>query len=183
MGERTLNKLIERVYPDLLLTFDTAPFTEYLSERTIMTPLNTTADMLNAKLLAVLPGEEHEVRSADRVEELDDAHLVPVEFLNKFNPSGFPHHVLRLKAGSPIMLLRNLDSPNGLSNGTRLIVRAVSGRLIDAEILGGQHKGNRVWIPRIPMTADPQLTGKVSSCTDLRMNILCCRIFLFYFFT
>jgi len=68
VGERTLNKLIERVYPGLLLKFGTAPFKDYLSERTIMTPLNTTADMLNAKLLAMLPGEEHEVRSADRVE-------------------------------------------------------------------------------------------------------------------
>ena len=37
----------------------------------------------------------------------------PVEFINKLTPSGFSAHIIRIKVGRPIMLLRNLDPQNG----------------------------------------------------------------------
>jgi ATP-dependent DNA helicase PIF1 len=46
--------------------------------------------------------------------------------------------------------LRNLNSAEGLSNGTRLVCRRFSSNIIEAEISNGQHKGKRVFLPRIP---------------------------------
>ena len=49
------------------------------------------------------------------------------------------------------MLLRNIDPANGLCNGTRLVVRGFESNAIDAEIVLGQHAGQRVFLPRIPL--------------------------------
>jgi len=65
----------------------------------------------------------------DTVLSTDDAVHYPQEFLNGLSPSGFPPHKLKLKIGSQIILLRNLQSPK-LCNGTRLQI---------------------AFIPRIPM--------------------------------
>jgi hypothetical protein len=64
-------------------------------------------------------------------------------------PSGMPPHYLRLKIGSSIMLLRNLDAPR-LCNGTRLCVKTVMPHVIEATIRTGRAKGEDVFIPRIP---------------------------------
>ena len=47
--------------------------------------------------------------------------------------------------------MRSLDPTQGLCNGTRLIIRPVTKRLIDAEVAAGSHVGNRVFLPRIPL--------------------------------
>jgi ATP-dependent DNA helicase PIF1 len=47
--------------------------------------------------------------------------------------------------------LRNIDPANGLCNGTRLVVRGFQSNAIDAEIVVGQHAGERVFLPRIPL--------------------------------
>ena len=60
-----------------------------------------------------------------------------------------PPHRLILKRYTSIIRLRNLDPTQGLCNGTRLIIRSVTRRLIDAEVATGSHAGNRVFIPRI----------------------------------
>ena len=61
------------------------------------------------------------------------------------------------------MLLRNLDPSLGLANGTRLIVKGCTERLIDAEVLGKRgvdpHAGRRVFIPRLGLIADEHGSG------------------------
>jgi ATP-dependent DNA helicase PIF1 len=85
-------------------------------------------------------------------EAVDDPHnYYPQEFLNTLTPIGIPPHVLKLKIGYPVILLRNLDPANGLCNVTRLVVRACQRNSIDAEIVLGQHAGKRVFLPRIPL--------------------------------
>jgi ATP-dependent DNA helicase PIF1 len=83
---------------------------------------------------------------------VDDPHnYYPSEFLNTLTPSGLPPHVLKLKIGCPIILLRNIDPANGLCNGTRLVVRGFQRNTIDAEIMVGDHVGKRIFLPRIPL--------------------------------
>ena len=74
------------------------------------------------------------------------------EFLNSLDPSDLPPHNLKLKVGCPIMLLRNLDTANGLCNGTRLIVRSWRQYVLEAEIATGRQAGTIVLIPRITLT-------------------------------
>ena len=47
------------------------------------------------------------------------------------------------------MLLQNLSS--GLVNGTRMIVRKLIQKTIEAEVLIVTSKGQRLFFPRIPM--------------------------------
>lgn len=76
------------------------------------------------------------------------------EVLNAFTGPGIPVHELRLKKFTPVMLLRNMDPPNGLCNGTRLLVLDVKDlRVLYAQILTGAHAGNIVKIPRIRLSA------------------------------
>ncbi len=78
--------------------------------------------------------------------------LFPIEFLNSLKMGSIAHHRLVLKKGTLIMLLRNLNVSAGLCNGTRLIVKEVGQRVLEAEIIIGTHVGDRVFIPRIFMT-------------------------------
>lgn len=78
---------------------------------------------------------------------------VPEENLNMLKPAGMPPHRLLLKVGAPIILLRNLHKESGLMNGTRLIVRALGSRVIEALIVTGSHAGQVALIPRLNMTS------------------------------
>lgn len=72
-----------------------------------------------------------------------------MEFLNTITVSEIPPR--KLKVGAPIMLLRNINSDQGLCNGTRLQVRQLLRNCIIAEILTGAFSWQRVAIPRIPL--------------------------------
>ncbi|XP_026811251.1 uncharacterized protein LOC113552598 [Rhopalosiphum maidis] len=73
-----------------------------------------------------------------------------MEFLNSLEISDLPSHILTLKIGAPIMLLRNINPPQ-LCNGTRLFVKALNNNMIEATILTGCGKGEDVYLPRIPI--------------------------------
>jgi ATP-dependent DNA helicase PIF1 len=51
----------------------------------------------------------------------------------------------------PILLLRNLNQSIGLCNGTRLIVKSLGQRVIEAKIITGNNVDKHVFIPRIIM--------------------------------
>ena len=76
--------------------------------------------------------------------------LFPVEFLNSIELTGLPEHELKLKIGTPIILLRNIKPPV-LMNGIRLIIVKLSNNLIEAKIINGPNKGKIVLIPKIPI--------------------------------
>lgn len=105
---------------------------------------------MNQIILEKLQGEIREYRSIDTVVEPNTAVHYPQEFLNSLNPSGLPFHVLKLKVGASIILLRNLHPPT-LCNGTRLKIKAMRDNVIEATIVTGPASGETALIPRIPM--------------------------------
>ena len=92
--------------------------------------------------------------SVEKLETIDSCHFssLTIEFLNSLTISGLPNHSIKLKVGSPIMLLRNLDQSEGLCNGTRLIVTRLASHVIAAEIISGKNIGNKVYIPKMSIS-------------------------------
>ncbi|UYV71023.1 hypothetical protein LAZ67_8001450 [Cordylochernes scorpioides] len=143
----SVGEFINKVFPNIAENFRNHG---WLCERTILAPRNDAVDEINNCIQDMLPGSVTEYNSINTMVDVDDTVNYPSEFLNSLNPSGLPPHHLRLKIGSPIMLLRNLDPPK-LCNGTRLCVKRLLPNVIEATILTGKEKGKDVLIPRIPL--------------------------------
>ena len=130
-----------------------------LAKRVILAPTNQQILDMNRNIIDMLPGEPFIYYSADSVvsEDPSDALTFPPEFLHEQAPSGMPPHVLVLKEGVIIMLLRNLNPKKGLCNGTRMIVRALYHHTIRAEIMSECNRGDTVLIPRIDLAPSDTL--------------------------
>ncbi|ONM53820.1 hypothetical protein ZEAMMB73_Zm00001d019863 [Zea mays] len=128
--DRDLDRLIDDIYPSLNENMSN---TSYITSRAILTTRNDWVDMINMRMIDRFQREQMMYHSFDTVVD-DPNNYYPSEFLNTLTPNGLPPHVLKLKIGCPIMLLRNIDPANGLCNGTRLV-----------------HAGMRVFLPRIPL--------------------------------
>jgi hypothetical protein len=152
--ENNLPCIIQSTYPDLQHKYINV---EYLKERAILSTTNETVDALNDYILSFIPGNEKEYLSCDKIVKVAGSHesydlLYPVKFLNSVDGNNFPQHRLLLKKTIPIMLVRNLNQSEGLCNGTRLVITSLGDKVIETEIMFGQHKGKRVLIPRITLT-------------------------------
>ena len=128
-----------------------------MKERAIITPRNKTADEINNYILSLIPEQEKCYYSYDTIasssENIDELNLLyPQEFLHTLNFNGIPPHELKLKLGTPIMLLRNLNQSNGLCNGTRLIITQLTNKIIEGQIINSSNINEKVYIPRIEMT-------------------------------
>ena len=107
------------------------------------------------------PGEQSIHMSVDKV-NTDTAHTYPVKFLNSLNTSGLPLACLALKPGCPLMLLCNLDPANGLCNGTCMVLLEVRTIVLRCRILGGDHAGNIIFIPRTSCSPSEALPIQLS---------------------
>ncbi|KAK9049518.1 hypothetical protein SSX86_021980 [Deinandra increscens subsp. villosa] len=131
---------------------------DYLRERAILTPRNDAAAEINNCMFDKLDHPGRSYQSSDEIckASLDSLHqndLYPTEFLNTLNFSGMPPHVLNLKVGLPVMLLRNVNPAEGLCNGTRLIITELGRFVVKARIITGSKIGNTTLIPRITLTS------------------------------
>ncbi len=152
LQENTVEALIQHIYPSLSnLPLNPPPY-EYFSDRMILSSRNDDVDDLNTAMLNAFPGQEQTFFSQDSVENdhPDEGELMyPAEYLNEINCSGLPLAKLRLKIGCPVMVLRNLYPADGVCNGTRGIVKRMSPRVVDIELISEEHRGKRIFIPRI----------------------------------
>ncbi|XP_020970068.1 ATP-dependent DNA helicase PIF1-like [Arachis ipaensis] len=144
-GETSLHKLIEEIFPNLQSHGWDA---SYMVERAILTPKNHDVQQLNDIIINQFPREEQNLVSFDEVEG-DANNLYQQEYLNSVSTYGLPPHVLKVKKGAPLMLLRNIDPKAGLCNGTRLLRCGNFKNMLNVEILTGHHCGRRAFFPRI----------------------------------
>jgi len=73
------------------------------------------------------------------------------EFLNTITSFRLPNHILKLKIGIPVMLLRNVDHTLGLCNGTQLIITRMRTYVMEAKVISGSNIGDKVFIPRLSL--------------------------------
>ena len=92
-----------------------------------MAAKNIDVHEINNIVLTKIPDQAVLYKSIDTVLEPNEAVNYPSEFLNSLDLPGFPSHVLELKIGVPIKLLRNINPPK-LCNGTRLAVKKNNGK-------------------------------------------------------
>jgi hypothetical protein len=128
---------------------------DYYRDKAVLCPKNADVDKLNEELMRRLPGREQVYLSADAVvigeASSDEGLHVTTEFLNSINVSGLPPHVLTIKIGAVMMLLRNLNPKHGLCNGTRMIVTSMTNRVVRGLIITGDHQGKKCVIPRVTL--------------------------------
>ncbi|GJU80824.1 ATP-dependent DNA helicase PIF1-like protein [Tanacetum coccineum] len=115
--------------------------------------------------------EETIYESSDSVSLVDDDtnfddSIYTTDFLNGIKMSGLPKHAIKLKIGTPIMLMRNIDQKAGLCNGTRLQVLRMGINVIEAKIISGGSVGKICAIPRMPRT-NTITSGVVSTKTGI----------------
>ncbi|KZS06644.1 Uncharacterized protein APZ42_029833 [Daphnia magna] len=137
---------------------------EQVCNRAILCPKNEDCLRINNKIIGEMPGALKVCKSIDTIDSEDPEEIsnYPPEILNAFNVSELPPHQLKQKIGAIVILLKNIDSRQGLCNGTRLIIKAISGNLIVAEIAAGKHKGHNVFLPRMSMSpTDSDLSFKL----------------------
>ena len=141
---------VQEIFPNLEKNFLDI---EYLTERAIFNDV----DKMNQCLLDMCPGIEEERLSLDSLKKECEHLEVTEETLHQWTEPGFPLHKLRLKVGAPVMLLRNLGGHEGACNGTKLIVKDIGRHVLLTTFASGEHKGELLALPRIPLTASDNL--------------------------
>lgn len=147
----SLSSLIDTIYPNV----EQPQPNKYFLDRTILSPRNDEVAHINNEVLKRFPGQSRVFCGADELikeNDTDDEQAYPVEFLNSITTSGLPLAKLELKIGCPLMILRNLAPEVGLCNGTRAILKRMSTRILEVEILGGEHNGRCAFVPHIKLT-------------------------------
>ena len=141
----------QEIYPNLRgivtegLQSSSREWYSWLTDRAIICPTNKDVDHINDLLIQQFPGKRHTYKSHDKLLTENQAHSFPVDFLNQVQVNGVPPHLLQLKVGAPVMLIRNLDPSRGHVNGTRYIIKALHPRVIQAEIAIGPYKGEKFY--------------------------------------
>ncbi|KAL5164961.1 Protein SET DOMAIN GROUP 41 [Glycine soja] len=138
-----ISAIVKSTFPDLDQHHNNP---EFFKSKTILASTNETVEQINHYVLSFISGDHMEYLSSDSVdksETSEDSYFqsITTEFLNSLNTSALPTHSIKLKIGSPIMLLRNLDQNQGLCNGTRFVVTKMEKHVIAAEIISGKNIG------------------------------------------
>ena len=113
----SIDDLINHVFPDLLYATSL--------DSVILCPLNSSVTAINDKLIDEVPGSSMTYLSIDSSLTEEGQSTYPVEFLNTIDIGCLPPHKLRLKIGTPIVILRNLKYPT-MVNGTRYVYCALN---------------------------------------------------------
>ena len=151
----TEDELIEEIFGELLAYNQAAQTVS----RAIICPKNADTHYFNMKILSKTHGVPRSYLSYDSIHDIReglDRSLIPsVDYLNSITPNGFPPHRLELKIGVPVLLLRNLSVKHGLTNGARLIVKAMHPNMIEVQTIATNERPSRIeFIPKIDLISN-----------------------------
>ena len=155
----TLENLVDRVYQGWDEQRTLAQWRDFVVRRAILASTNEAVHEVAGVALrrirwvpagAELPDVPTTVYSADTVVESEQRQFYPVEFLNSSNFPGVPPHAITLGTGTPVVLIRNLAQ--GLKNGTRMVVKSVTTKVLTVELCSGPMAGRTTYIPRLAIT-------------------------------
>ncbi|XP_058775057.1 uncharacterized protein LOC131649304 [Vicia villosa] len=146
--------IVNSTYPDFILHYQS---NDYLKSRAILASTLEVVDQINDHVLDLMPGEIKDYYSSNSVDksEIHDTNVVDIltpEFLSSLSTSGLPNHHIKLKVGTPVMLMRNIDQSEGLCNGTRVMITKMANHVLEAKVMAGKGVGNTVYIPRMDMS-------------------------------
>ena len=132
---------------------------EMLKGNCILAPTNKHVASINSKLIRELPGR---MFSFDALDSLANGSTLDphnpfdntlIGKMKKHEEAGFPAYHLNLKVGSPVMLVRNLSTRDGLVNGTRLVVTKIfiqdGAKCVECRIVTGKRTGEKVLFHRM----------------------------------
>ena len=144
----SIDELHQQVFPSI-----NDPPNDSSNDVVILCPLTSRVKLHNEKLYEKFNREETNeqcYKSVDTVVNEGDEMDYPTELLNSVDIPGLPPHVLKLKVGCPVIVLRNLDPPK-IVNGTRARVNNLYDNAIEIVIVSGSFKGETFLLPRIPI--------------------------------
>ncbi|XP_063944772.1 uncharacterized protein LOC135146765 [Daucus carota subsp. sativus] len=152
--DNSVDEMLTSTFPNFLDNFQNS---NYLSERSILTPTNLTVGYVNSVIVDKIPGEMSSYYSVDSAEDfpgtaLEQTAHFPPEYLGAINIPGLPLHELKLKVGVVVMLMRNLNQTLGLCNGTRMMITMVLKHCVQCVVISGAFKETRHFIPRMELS-------------------------------
>ncbi|GKD68891.1 DNA helicase [Tanacetum coccineum] len=151
--EHGISNLIKFIYDDDTLQFPTA---ETLQQKAIVCPENETADMINSRVLSMLPGTTRTYKSFD--EATPHGHdggevelLYPNGYLNTLSFAGLPSHNLELKVQGSLRRSTFLGFPPTMKDPKETVLslkeHSISGKGLlcndDKQVLRTVAKENR----------------------------------------
>jgi ATP-dependent DNA helicase PIF1 len=125
-----------------------------LARRVILAPHNATVNMINDRVASLMPPDRptHTYLSTNVPDAYDVYDPTTVIFaadnLQSISSSDMPDHSLTLIVGMPVMCMYNLDVPNGICNGTVMIVERLESVVAWCRI--NTRYGQRL-VPIVPM--------------------------------
>ena len=126
--EQSMSEFCKTVFPDLCANISSHG---WLEGRSLLAPTNKEVDTINDLMEGWVPGSTNRLTSADTLKDYRDVMRFSTEYLNSLNPNGFARHIISLKPGMPLMILRNISPKEGLCNGTKVIFqRTLNNRLL-----------------------------------------------------
>ena len=108
---QAMSDFCKKIFPNIEVNIEDK---NWLDGRAILASTNKEVQMINDMICDMIPGENELFRSGDDLENSEDLLRFNKEFLNGLTPNGFPPHLLKLKPGMPLMLLRNINPRQGV---------------------------------------------------------------------
>ncbi|XP_076069758.1 uncharacterized protein LOC143041634 [Oratosquilla oratoria] len=132
---KTREELVERVYDNFEGNHVNV---SYFGKRAIISPTNDDVQEINRMVYAKSNGwETLYISEGTAVNE--DGMNIQTSVCNAMTSPSLPLHVLKLKIGSIVMVIRNIRPPK-LCNGTRIMVTNLQKNIIVGKILSGVYR-------------------------------------------